>query len=451
MTVGGGIMRMSLAEVALLVAILLHAALSSPAPATPGWAEFAVGGMLVLAAGYRWPVSLLLGRWPGRPVCDPVRSLAMAALFGMFWLGLLRGIAAGWPVQAMLRDILPLMFLFLPLLLQPGRMRVSVARWPAVDVVALAGGLLAGRFLYHSGADPAVWGRVILPLAPDYLANSPLVSFAACYGLLRPLAELAGAGRMPLAVRGGCCRWSGLSWWLLPAALLGWLAMASAGQRAPLLISVIVVATGALWLVLRHGSVSRPARRVWLLGLILLAGWGLVDLLQAILPALMEKTRLVGGNARLAEWSAVWRAVGVSPLSLCFGLGWGAAFASPAVGGYAVHYAHGLLPYIVLKLGVSGLGLLLLYGAAMVIWCRHIVTARGGPGRVSHIMVPGVLVLLSVLPALVSALGFYTSYKYLGLGVLLWLLARQAGAAQADSMFDDSPVTADLPPRLADA
>jgi len=373
--------------------ILLHTGLSEPAPQYFHIEEALAGLCLCLLAGIRRPFAIFSGQLIVSPARDlPIRLAGFSFLL-LLWTGLLGGIANAHPAEAALRDIIPLVFLYLPLWLLKDADGQPYMMPTLLPLLVLGGGLFACRYLLDAGFVPSVWRE--LPVQPDsgYLANSPLLAFAAVAGIgisvMRP-------GRM--------------AWRLLLPAAAAWLTLALSVQRAPFILSLAAAAGVMACLVL--GGARRGQRlRSALLALAILGA--LLTLTVEASPFLLEKTRLVGGNARLAEWSAIWFEVSGSLPELLFGRGWGASFASPAVGFYEVGYAHGLLGYILLKTGVSGLAALMLYLLALGIWLVRCFKR-----------VP--VIAIVVLPPLLSALLLYTSYKYLGLGLLLWLLAEAA-------------------------
>jgi hypothetical protein len=126
---------------------------------------------------------------------------------------------------------------------------------------------------------------------------------------------------------------------------------------------------------------------------------------------LWEKTAAVGVNARDAELAAIWNLQADNPMAFLFGQGWGYLYASPAVGNYWVNYSHSAVGFFFLKTGLVGMGLMLTYGYLLLRpLCR----------------VPITPVLFASLPPLFLAASLYTSYKYLGTGLLLWFITAHA-------------------------
>ena len=80
-----------------------------------------------------------------------------------------------------------------------------------------------------------------------------------------------------------------------------------------------------------------------------------------VIEALWNKTRLHGGNMRLAEWRAVLDVIGNNLPSTLFGTGWGGTFSSPAVAEIRVNFTHSLLSSLLLKTGLVGFGFTVFY------------------------------------------------------------------------------------------
>ncbi|MBV6631902.1 MAG: hypothetical protein KI792_02585 [Alphaproteobacteria bacterium] len=398
-----------LAWLCLTSLILIHAGLSQPAPAGFGMIEIAIGLLLMLFCGWRQPLAVMTVGTLTKASFSLNERLLGAVFLIMVWLGTLRATAAGASIDDALRDFIPLAFLFLCLLVAP-RLRTNLPILLIAVICCVGGALFAWRFFIWTELPIELWGQVSHPTGLNYLANSPLVPFAACFGpvwlVFRPSTVL----RRPV-----------LAMALLAIALLAWAAMATTTQRAPLGISLVILMTAITVFGVRtaRGQVSRSDVLIALavgIPLLTLAAY----LTGTIGPAFIEKTRLVGGNARLLEWSAVWQAISANPMDLIWGLGWGAHYASPAVGNYQVGYAHGLAPYLLLKLGLIGLAALALWLVVVVRWLVQCC-------RISAL---SAAIALASLPALIPALLFYTSYKHLGLGVLLLLIS--AAASKAD-------------------
>jgi hypothetical protein len=131
--------------------------------------------------------------------------------------------------------------------------------------------------------------------------------------------------------------------------------------------------------------------------------------LQPVFDSLMRKTQIVGANMRVQEWQAVWAEISGSPLSVTFGQGWGARFASPAVADINVNFTHGLLSSLLLKTGVFGM----LLGAA------YIMTLLG---RLKPYLKTHIVVVFAIAAPIAIDVFLYASFKSLDFGLVLALI-----------------------------
>ncbi|HSK38881.1 MAG TPA: hypothetical protein VK943_03855, partial [Arenibaculum sp.] len=307
----------------------------------------------------------------------------------LLWVPLLRGAAMGNVAEDVVRDVVPLVFLFLPLLLGPAFAGVERAASILAAGLGGAGVLFALRWLAADGApvDPA----------ERYLPNDPAVSFAAVLLPACAAALLAhpGIGRRsawPGALLLGACGAVAL------AALVAGVHRA-AGVAA-------VLALGGLWVfnwrrapVLHAAGTAVGAAALWLLR----------EPIGRVSSTFAAKTELVGFNGRQEELAEVFRTVTASWDLFLFGTGWGGLFANPAVGEWWVSYVHSLPGYLLLKTGLTGCIAAAAWAGTLVPPALRVLSRRP---------VLGVAVLV---PLLVGA-GVHTGYKYLTFGLLLGLL-----------------------------
>ncbi|MGQ9367411.1 hypothetical protein [Azospirillum sp. ST 5-10] len=384
---------------ALLGALLLYGLFGRPAPATVGAAEAAVALALLLAVGARRPLSVVTGHGLHRAACAPWEAVAVTALAALLWPPLVRGAAMGWEARQMVRDVVPVLFLFLPAVLVP---RLRPLRTRAVPMLggglAAAGVLFALRWWHEMEWGFGAVGTRAMPEGDAYLLNAPSVLFAAVALPSMALAWLAhGAPWQRLMAPA-----------LAAAGALCLAALAGAVHRMALGLAVAALVGVALWWAPRA-----PRLLAALLAVATAVVWALDDLLLGAVRQALEKSRAAGLNARGGEALAVLELVARSPVSLLVGEGWGARLSNPAVGGWRVPYTHTLASYALLKAGLVGV-------AALAGWLASLAPSVRRLLRVDPPLAA------AVLPPLAVSLGLHTSFKYLDCGLLMTLLVLAA-------------------------
>lgn len=375
-----------------LVAIILYALLGNPTPDIIGTTEIGIASLLILAIGAQ-----------GVHVCLDYKNLRQKPIwFQIGWFvflslsiaGIIQYTAFGHALHDAVRDFIALVFLFLPLLVY-GMFKYNHERYRSLLYVLLFAGIVFALRGLSVFADFNIF-RLLDRDPLFYLANSPLVLFCSIFLMAQAWLSLTHKkttnGKL-LAIT------------IFALALIPFAAMALTVQRASLALGVL----GFGILVVRS-MYNVPYRSMFGLSLLVLAGLLLWPALQEILMAFDMKNQLAGDNMRLAELAAIWGRISATPFTLLFGTGFGGNFQSPAVGGYTVNFAHGLLSATLLKSGIWGVILVSLYMGALA--RVLLITAKQ---KLS-------LVLSLLMPFLISIF-LYANYKSFDFGLLLVLIA----------------------------
>jgi len=370
-----------------VLAFAVYGAFGSPTPETVGPAEWLCGALLLASM----PLQNLATVFLLQEGAFWRRSAQFLLLYGLS-VPLLMAVISGNAPALVLRDLLPFLFLLLPLfVLVPSGAGIW---WP---VAAMVGVFFSLRVAMANGSDPL------------YLSISPCVVFAAII-----LMAHAGLEAMRGVTAYRLLRASALT--LLSG--LCFIALAATMQRASLVLSA-----GALLLLLAMAFVRYPGRAVVpaiaLLALLIVFAVPVAD----VFAGLARKQGEVGLNMRLQEAAAVFDTISVTPLHVLFGLGWGSQLESPAVGGMPVNYTHSLLTFIWLKAGLVGLLAMVLYLAAMA-------------GGLLRTMTKYPLLSVALAVPLTIDTFLYASFKSLDFGLILLICAalirpEQNGAAVA--------------------
>lgn len=376
---------------------MIYALFSTPTPDHIGVAEILVMVGLVVAVGVGglWQAAYIRGHADEPLWLMPARFLLIYGLS----VPLMVGLVQGHPVSLIARDIIPFLFLLLPLWLPVSFMdNPLVTRW-LPWVLSLMGVIFVARvlgaFIIHLGSGA---GAVPFGYVPDSdnLVNAPTVLFASLF-----LSGIGGAYISGVKTP----RTMFMAAFCLMLTFLVLLGMAAIGQRAHIgawVLTVLCWMGGLL--------VWKPRVLLWPLVLGLMALLCFWPFAQDIAVGLWQKNTVVGFNNRVEEAMAVWESFRDRPWALLVGQGWGASFVSPAVGPNPVNYTHNLLTTYLLKAGFPGVLLVLLY----------LGTLAGGMWRLLWAFPVGALAVAA--PFLID-ITLYASFKSLDFGLLLVLIA----------------------------
>jgi O-antigen ligase len=257
-------------------------------------------------------------------------------------------------------------------------------------MLVVAGGVFAMRYL--------------APLIPQlshmfdqggllYLANSPLVPFAAIMGFAwvsDPTKILFSKRIMGIVIMVAC-----------------FIAMAVMVQRAPMILTAI----GCL-VILAIRSAHKPIHSMVIGAVLMACLWPVAPIIIDVFQGMIDKTLSVGWNNRADEFMAVMTS------ATLFGEGWGAVWQSPAVGDMWVRYTHNIISYYWLKAGIIGAFLTVVFVA---FWAREILKIiRENPALGIAIATPFIIHVT-----------LYSGFKTLDFACLLALCGAWRNRAQS--------------------
>lgn len=377
----------------LFFGCLTYALFGSPTPDVLSFAEVVIFVLLILSIGIGRVHDVLIS---GRIVqSDRVRLWKIFGRFAVLYglsVPMLVGVVNGHNVYGLARDVIPFLFLFLPLFLFPLiRARPHYFR-SVLFAVLLIGMMFAFRSLVMRFVDGcAVWCVDELL----YLENMPTVLFTALF--------LIGSG-LSVMMRGVNCYNISFFVFCVIFSLVPLVAMVLTLQRASLGAVVLYII-----LMMVFFFYKRPVRAV---GVVVLFGLVIaylgISFYEFYLP-FWDKTQKVGLNMRAEEFQAVWNVVTRDPFTFLFGLGWGGQFHSPAVGGLRVNFTHNFFSSLVLKTGIVG----------ALLCCLYVFGVLERLSRLIFINKP--LGLALAAPILID-LSLYASFKSLDFGLMLLLI-----------------------------
>ena len=377
----------------LAAGIVLYALFGSPTPDDPGAVEAAIGVLLILAVGiggFRGAVDLGLDR------VFFLKALQVLFLWGLI-LPTASGVYYGNDVLLIARDLAAFAFIGLPLFLSEKYAGDEKTARLLPALLAFAGLAFAVRTLIPAFNIWIPQGELL------YLSNSPLSLFAGAFLVGMAWNALMTPGRRAI---------------LMAALCLGGVAVLAAAM----LLDVQRATIGALFLTLLILAVSSfmqtPRRAALPILIVAVLAALLYPLVSETAQAIAHKTAAVGMNMRTQEAIAVFDVLSAQPESLFIGRGWGAVFASPAVGGLDVNYTHSFLTTMALKGGLVMLGLSVL----MVLAALYQIFFIFQRDRVKA---------LSLLWPLLIPVLLYASHKSLDFGLILLLTGVWSTRAQA--------------------
>jgi hypothetical protein len=296
-------------------AILLYVVFSSATPDSIGIAEYAIALLLLLSIGMLRGLNNVTAVYHSQTL-----NFHRFFLLYMLTIPLMLGIIHTNSLSDVIRDLIPLLFLILPLCFYRNYL-------PRIEyLLMIAGGILALRYLMPFLGTSLIEFKPLL-----YLANSPLIPFAAImgFGLIFSDRRRHKAFLLPLL---------GLS-----ISLICFTAMALTLQRAPMGLCAL-----ACLIIFSIKMPEKPITTLFLCGGLILLTLYFWPFILEITNGLTDKNMTVGFNNRVTEFQAV-----LSRATL-FGEGWGAIWPSPAVGDIEVRYTHNMVSYYILKAGLIG-------------------------------------------------------------------------------------------------
>lgn len=354
----------------LYAAIILYCLLSSPTPDIMGWAEYGVGALLIIAVGF-----LGIGIMLSQDIES--RTIQFQRLFILFMISIpaVIGVINGHPTSDIIRDIIPILFLILPLCFYGRNLDFLEV------VLTIGGALFALRYLA-----PFIPYLDFIPRDTSllYLANSPLVPFAAIIGFYWAVDK--NPSDLTKRLFG------------FAIAVICFAAMMAMLQRAPVILSAI-----ACFVILGMQARNKPGQSVFIAAIIAACLYPIYPIIVDIGLNLSEKTMTLGFNNRIEELSSAFAQ------TTWFGYGWGYEWQSPAVGGMWVRFTHNMVSYYALKAGI--IGAIMAIGF-IVMWVGH------GVKNMKH----SPEIIIAILIPLVIHMTLYTGFKTLDFALLLTLL-----------------------------
>ena len=360
---------------------LIYGVWGTPTPEHIGYAEVSLGTILVF---------LSLPRLINLLKQFNLSETGTIALPALLITGLVLAAINGHSTTLISRDIIALLFVFLPFLLVLHNAALETLLTRGACFIGLAFSL---RFIAGLDLTGLMNGTAFSDPHFSYLANSPLVLFSALY-LLYKAAQTYQNTANPLTI---------LSQLFLSLAPIT--AMLLMQQRASMIAVAFYVFILLIWTIYQT-----PGRGLLLSVFLFSSLYFLTPALEPIYNLFYQKTLLSGMNMRFEEWYAVLDVIRHDWIFALFGQGWGASFISPAVGNVPIGFTHNIFSMYLLKTGFIGLGLIGLYLFSLI------------KNQHKQITVAPILFSSALIPFFI-AITLYANFKSFGFGIILLLIA----------------------------
>lgn len=365
---------------------VFYAVFSSPFPKNPGVVEIALGLLLVFSV---LVISNLRNLYADffvrrKPFC--VVSLLIFLYF--FVVPSFQFFIGPALINDYVRDLIPLAYLFLPLLIRNDPNVDNLKSFLLFGVIFI-GLMYSFRYLFESGIRLDEIGSVVKFDNDGYYPFDPAVAFSMIYCLCHSIFDnLKGSHRILFFISGLICAMT----------LLG------VAQRAPFGFLII---SFCLLFFLKLNYIRFILLLIVSICLIIL----FEDNFRSIFSVLIEKQILHGDNNKIAEFLDVFYALNTSE-KLIWGLGWGAMFDSTAYEGLASN-THSIISYFLVKSGFFGSVLLFIYMTFFLVYFFRVC-------QVDKVLA------LSLASSLLIGVLFQPTYKTFTYGLLLMILSRYA-------------------------
>lgn len=368
-----------------LLTIAVYAIFGQPTPEKIGVVEIIIAIGLIASIGF----SNFLGTLTIRPLFEKGREdfekIASIAFSSLIIIPTIIGLFNGSSFTLILRDIIPLMYSFIPLFMYHKLSQKEVSR--LYYICMFSGVILALRFLHISEFSWSQLGNRSFHDYNMYLAISPFILFATLFLFLDFFEDRNWIKKVLMIFYAVICA----------GAILATSQRASAGA-------------GVFFAVLYLLNKSRKNMHYMVGGILsFIAIYYLCDdYIITSFDMLVEKTKAVGSNSRIAELTAVISEIKDSIFRTLFGHGWGYKFYSPAVN-EKVGFTHNMFSYFLLKTGFVGLIVYLTYIGSIL---SEVFYKNKNLNFISY----------ACLPPLLISMTLYTGYKYFDFGCLLLVL-----------------------------
>lgn len=380
-------------------ALVLYALFSSSTPDQIGIAEIGILAFLILFVGIKGIIEPAGGFFFKRKKEIPNYVYIIFQL--LFYIPTVYGLIANHNEPGnYIRDIVPFVYLFLPLFFMPV-MREEPLYWLRLIVylISLVGVSYSIRFFLIDPQSVFLIGRQIIFGDLNYFPMDPAVIFTATFLLIMGMNKLSTGSVMSGALHllGGLIAY---------ASILGILVRAQ--------IALVLLAILANLFLLFGRRMLLPF--IILMVIMAVVGYYAGDFFIAVLDLMMQKFARVGLSARDLEMMAVVNNALSDLPTFIFGEGWGGLISNPTTGYASVRYVHNFFMYSLFKAGVIGMFLIVTY----IFWLFMLFYKSFAPFKSpSHFTLAS---YFAIFNAVIVHVVFEAGYKMFSFGLILCIL-----------------------------
>lgn len=373
-----------------IFSILSYAIFSFPFPKNPGVIEMIIGVLLIKATG----INGVLGLFSFGSKENDLQKIRLAFWFLLF-IPTITMLVNGWELNDYVRDIIPLVYMFLPLLVF-SNLKKSKYILKLPFILSVVGLIFSIRFFIETESTPLDVGGSVLWDNKKYFSYDPAVLFGAIWFFIRAGEVFSRKITNTLL---SICYFLG--------SFICLTALAAVVQRAPLALFAV-----ACCIYFVKSNIPRIYKVVIIFLLFIVSFEYLGELILNVLDMFYEKQIVHGLNNKDSEFSAVFEVMSLGISTSLFGVGWGGIFYNPAYG-MLMSNTHSIISYALIKTGLLGMGAFAIYGSRII---RDILS----------IYKYDLGVTLASSFSLVIGLLFQPTYKTLSYGVILVIIVSHS-------------------------
>jgi len=330
----------------MLVAVLVvYGVFSMPFPDEYGIPELIIGVLLILVCmGQAFTFFVNIGKTENFAWLIPFVWMLVVPSF----IGIVR-----WDIGDIIRDIVPLFYLFLPVILIPWAKKINdsdFVRKFYVSAMVIAGSGFALKYFTTQEIGYEDLGSGVFMINLKYYSYDPTVTFTAIFGLLFALMlfQSASKGKYLAIIL------------YIAVSLLAVGALGGIAQRAPLAILFLCLVT----FMFRYARKSLMLVCIFIIFLLAIIVY-FQDVIFPLYSLLVEKSEAVGVNGKVDEIELIINILTDSWFNTLFGLGWGGIYYNTVLSS-EIRFSHSVLGFYLLKTGFIGTAVMSLYAIWLI-------------------------------------------------------------------------------------